>query len=87
MNYLKVNYLILEDDIEFLENCNIKISINKVFKMLQEDPSLSDWDLVYLGHSIRKKNLEAYNNIYNRSALYLNISFNVNFCFYFLFFL
>jgi GR25 family glycosyltransferase involved in LPS biosynthesis len=55
----------IEDDIEF-RNSNIRMDLNKVFTILKNDETIKDWDLVYLGHSIRKKNLEMYDNIYGQ---------------------
>jgi GR25 family glycosyltransferase involved in LPS biosynthesis len=44
------NYLILEDDIEFIDR-NMRMSLNKVFRLSKE---LDEWDIIYLGHSIKR---------------------------------
>lgn len=56
------NYLILEDDIK-LYNSSIKMGINKIFDMLNND--IIEWDIIYLGHTI--KNLETYNKLYGQN--------------------
>ncbi len=68
------NYIIIEDDIKF-SSSNPIIEIDKVFRLLQKN---NDWDIVYLGYSISRNYIDAYNKIYDNTSELILISHIIN---------